>query len=911
MKVSILGGGSEIGASCLHVHIGETDLLIDAGMRVHGDDLLPAFGMLDNLGEPRAVLVTHAHADHIGALPIVHRLYPKAPIFATPPTADLMQIMMKDSFKIMEQRCTETRSLIPYTKEQMQETLQALRLFPAGGRMTVGDVKVTLYRAGHILGAVMFMIEGGGEKLLVSGDLSFKAGRTIPGAEVPAGVRPDALILESTYGSREHSDRNTEEKRLADNVAEVIAAGGFALIPAFALGRAQEVLLILQDYMDRGLIPEFPIYVDGLVTPISKIYRRYPQFLKGPVAHRIRTNGDAFLTEGRCTPVTPNEREAVLKGKPACIVASSGMLIGGASVWYAERLIGSEKNAIFITGYQDEESPGRKLLNLAEGESDELELNGTTHAVKCRVDKYGLSAHGDAGELNRFIGMVRPARAVLVHGDDEARAALNERIERRYRPVLSENGETYTFSHSLSGREIRNDDPGRDPNRVLKEKVGCLVLYRKEGDEQLRLALCTGVHGRTHSLICQTPKGKQIRLSLDQTAETIGGWNRSFDELQHDSGEVLAFSRPFLKKIRWADIEEGIWTFEEIVSMCLPEDGLKLRLAAALALQALPDRSRTLDHGLVRYRIGRDSLHLLADLHLPVQGLKMNATLAMAEIRRFMADQPHFIRCGAYALGTTTEHITLYFDFPDTIGPEERRELFDKIKETTGWTIAFSDSVRTDLLQAKVNEWLGTSDSPSIYLDTKCVSMPVARPENGEEIAGKIKEETGFTLQFKDENPAPVDAKVQQGVSAEFFRAQMPSPRLENNEAINEAKIWAEDRGITIYKASIKQQNGLAYMEVHFITPEVALRHTVDMEELSYRTGLPITFAKNPKQNEVIRASSELIPKGWGLQKNPSLHSGEALLTIKLPKEPPEEEVRRVGERIEARTGYRLSVLVR
>lgn len=912
MKVSILGGGSEIGASCLHVRIDETDLLIDAGMRVHGDDLLPSFGMLDHLGEPKAVFVTHAHADHIGALPIVHRLYPGAPIFATPPTADLMQIMMSDSFKIMEQRCVETRSLIPYTKEQMQETLRAVRLFPASGTLTVGDVKVTLFRAGHILGAVMFMLEGGGEKLLVSGDLSFKAGRTIPGAEVPAGSRPDALILESTYGNREHSDRNTEEKRLADNVAEVVASGGFALIPAFALGRAQEVLLILQDYMDRGLIPEFPIYVDGLVTPISKIYRRYPQFLKGPVAHRIRTNGDAFLTEGRCTPVQPKERDAVLKGKPACIVASSGMLIGGASVWYAQRLISGVKNAIFITGYQDEESPGRKLLNLAEGESHELELNGTTYSVKCQVGKYGLSAHADAGELNRFIGMVLPTHTLLVHGDDEARAALNDRIDRRFRPALSENGESYSFVHGKSAEEaFHRRHPENDPALALKEKIGCLILYRKDGSDQFRLALCTGVYGRTRSLICQAPKGKQVRLSLDQATETIGYWNRSFDELQNDSDEVLAFSRPFLKNIRWADIKEGIWTFAEIVSMCLPEDDLKLRLSAALALQALPAPFRTRDHGSVRYLIDRESRQLLSDLQLPVQALKMNATLAMDEIRGIFTGHPHFIRCGADALGTDDEHITLYFDFPDTIGSEERQNLSDKIREATGWTAVFSDSVRTDLLQTKINEWLGTSGPPSIYLDTRCVAMPMVRPKNGNRIVDQIKNETGFTLRFKDEKTAGTDKEPQPGALPDFFRAETPSRRLENNEAINEAKIWAEDRGITIYKASIKQQNGFAYMEVHFITPEIAMRHTVDMEELSYRTGLPITFAKNPKQNEVIQAAAALIPDGWGLQKNPSLHSGEALLSVKLPKQPPEEEVRQVGERIEGQTGYRLFVQVR
>ena len=186
---------------------------------------------------------------------------------------------------------------------------------------------------------------------------------------MPRDIQPDVLIMESTYGNRTHSDRNTEENRLAKDVSEVIANGGFALIPAFALGRAQEILLILQDYMHKGLIPEFPIYVDGLVTPISKIYKQYPHFLKGQMAYRIKNNGDAFLTEGRCKAVHPKEREEILRGKPGCIIASSGMLIGGADSWYAQKLVSNEKNAIFITGYQDEESPGKKLLNIADGET--------------------------------------------------------------------------------------------------------------------------------------------------------------------------------------------------------------------------------------------------------------------------------------------------------------------------------------------------------------------------------------------------------------------------------------------------------------------------------------------------------------------------------------------------------------
>ena len=142
MKISVLGGGNEVGASCLHIEIAETKLLIDAGMRMHGDNPLPALGMLDELGAPDVVLVTHAHADHIGALPIVHSLYPNCPIYATPPTVDLMKIIMNDSYKILEQRSKETNTLPPYTDQQVDSLLQSLLFFPANEELAIGNVKI-------------------------------------------------------------------------------------------------------------------------------------------------------------------------------------------------------------------------------------------------------------------------------------------------------------------------------------------------------------------------------------------------------------------------------------------------------------------------------------------------------------------------------------------------------------------------------------------------------------------------------------------------------------------------------------------------------------------------------------------------------------------------------------------------
>ncbi|MDQ0219185.1 MBL fold metallo-hydrolase [Peribacillus cavernae] len=907
MKVSILGGGSEVGASCLHISMADTNLLIDAGMRMHGDELLPALGMLENLGSPEAMLVTHAHADHIGALPIVHSLFPSIPLYTTPPTADLMKIMMKDSYKIMEQRSRETSTLLPYTEEQVSSLLDSILLFPASGSLKVGNLQITSFRAGHILGAVMFLIEGEGEQLLVTGDLSFKAGRTIQGAQVPHDIQPDVVIMESTYGNRAHTDRNTEERRLAEHVAEVVAGGGFALIPAFALGRAQEVLLVLQDYMEKGLIPEFPIYVDGLVTPISRIYKNYPHFLKGPVAYRIRKNGDVFLTEGRCKAVHPKERDEILKGKPGCIVASSGMLTGGASSWYAQRLVSEEKNAIFITGYQDEESPGRKLLNLADGLENNLELNGTSFQVKCRIGKYGLSAHADANEMNRFIQTLNPTYTLLVHGDDDARSRMADLIDPRFHPVLVENGQSYPFEKRKSGIGITGKKyKVNEASMKLREKIGSLLLYQPENENILKLAVCTGTHPKTNLLICQTLKGKQLRISLGQVKETIGSWNQSIEILKQAAGEVFSFSRPFLEKINWSVLPDQTLSFKEIVET-LQIKNMDDKLAAAIALQGLPNENRMEEQaGIIHYKLDQKVKRQLNDLELPIQGLKVNPAAAMETVRALFANHPRFIRCGVDDLGRGNERLTIYFDFPDAVSQSERNDLSDVIKNQTGWTVSFADSVRQDLLQTRLLDLLGNSiGSPSIHLHERNVAVAMPRPKDAETLILTFKEATGFDLQFKGE---PLSASNDK--NKELFQVSTSSIKLENNQALEEAKNWAEERGLAIYKTGVKQQIGQTIMEVHFISPEIAIQHGADLEELSYRIGMPVTYAKNPKQNEIIRLTLEAISKSWDIKKNPSIHIDKKLVAVKLASMPDENEQRETSEKVRRQTGYSLEVIV-
>jgi hypothetical protein len=231
-------------------------------------------------------------------------------------------------------------------------------------------------------------------------------------------------------------------------ITEVIEGQGKLLIPAFAIGRAQEVTLTLLRAMRNKRLPLFPVYLDGMVKTVCGVYSSFPAH-QTPYARRlIERHGNPFFNViDEVRPVTsPKEREAILQGPPACIIASSGMLTGGASVAYAQALVTHERSGIALTGYQDEESPGRRLLELAEGATDTITLAGRTVPVRCRVSKYALSAHADSNELSRLIDALNPREVVLVHGDSDARPALADLLYRtsaRHRPIhLPQTGDT-------------------------------------------------------------------------------------------------------------------------------------------------------------------------------------------------------------------------------------------------------------------------------------------------------------------------------------------------------------------------------------------------------------------------------------------------------------------------------------
>jgi len=453
MKLHFLGGADEVGASCTLIEMEGHRILVDAGIRMGASQgaQLPNFSVLDDVGMPEEMLVTHAHTDHTGALPVlVASLAPDVKIRMTSASKAITQVLMSDAVKLMAQRGEKDGELPLYPPEAADAALARIEDVPWVATVPIcgGALSATWIPSGHILGAASIYIEGKKESVLMTGDVSVANQLTIPGMVVPQ-CRPDVMVMESTYGNRQHADRSQQEAALAMRVSHVIEAGGKVLIPAFAVGRAQEVILILAQAMRRGDIPTFPIYVDGMVRAVNAVYASFVDDLAPPLRRKVDKGEAVFYAEHVMSVDKPSDRARVLSGPPCCIVASSGMLIGGASSYYAERLARDANNLIAMTGYQDEESPGRALLDLMqnkEGQDRVLMLNGERVSVACRVEPYSLSAHADSGELTGLVQRLKPRTCFLVHGDDDARKALAVGLDAHLPDgvQLPENGGSYT-----------------------------------------------------------------------------------------------------------------------------------------------------------------------------------------------------------------------------------------------------------------------------------------------------------------------------------------------------------------------------------------------------------------------------------------------------------------------------------
>ena len=394
-----IGGGNEIGASCYLYIVSGKKILVDAGIRFSKREPYPDFSFLKALSpEIDAIFITHAHVDHCGSIHLLSSLYPDTPIYTTHETAQLLALMVEDAIKV---RYIADRNSQEEWKEYrlLDEALSRVERREFFDRVQLGDVEVVFYPAGHVLGASSIGIYyGDGSMVFHSGDISLSVQRTVGRAELPS-EKASLLVLESTYYYSDRRFRRGEDEReLLKTVRRTVERGGKVLIPAFALGRAQEILLLLSEGMRTGAVPPITVYVDGLARDVSTLYENLLRKTLFNYYVQPAPSYQGLSFEEACRE---NLREA------DCILSTSGMLVEGTpSYIYSKLLAKDPKSSIIFSGYMAEESFGYRLLS-----SKKL-----LSAFKCRIERHHLSAHSDREELKEVLDTLSPERTVLVHG---------------------------------------------------------------------------------------------------------------------------------------------------------------------------------------------------------------------------------------------------------------------------------------------------------------------------------------------------------------------------------------------------------------------------------------------------------------------------------------------------------------
>ncbi|MFA9518191.1 MBL fold metallo-hydrolase [Halopenitus sp. H-Gu1] len=395
MKVRFLGGAREVGRSAILVN---DSLLLDFGMLTGNPPQFPV-----ETPDPDAVVVSHGHLDHVGTIPTLLSGTSRPSIHWTPPTGQLALTLARDTLKLHggTLQC-------PFTENDVQRVTEASTVHGYQESFAAAGHEVTFYNAGHIPGSAHVLVDDGDTRLLYTGDFHTDDQRLVAGTT----ARPDAdvVICESTYSDVEHEDRSTLEERFARSVKTTLWEGGTVVVPAFAIGRTQELLLICEKY-------DIPCYVDGMGKQVTEMLRQYPEFVRDADALRRAKSHARFVT-GR------DGQRKRLTDQKAAIITTSGMLSGGPAMTYIPEIRSNPTNKITMTGYQVEGTPGRDLL-----ETGSAEIDGRIMAISAQLEQYDFSAHADRTGIRELLEAYADAEILVNHGDRCDRFAAELRAD--------------------------------------------------------------------------------------------------------------------------------------------------------------------------------------------------------------------------------------------------------------------------------------------------------------------------------------------------------------------------------------------------------------------------------------------------------------------------------------------------
>lgn len=978
MQITFLGGADEVGASCTLIEIAGKLLLVDAGIRISPrsnrgvqNSQLPDLQPISAAGGPDFILVTHAHTDHTGALPLILEQYPQVPVLATQATQALTRVLQLDAQRIMKSRQDQEGELPLFDEIAVQRLMDAFQTVEFDKPIKLGEgLQVTYRTAGHIAGAAMLIIESSEGTLVMSGDISKSEQRTVRSVQVPS-IKADALVLESTYGGKLHANRVAEEKRLIETLKRVTERGGKVLIPAFALGRAQEVVQIILAYKDEL---DVPVYVDGMVRTVCDAYGTFADILPKQMV-RMAGNEHLFF-RGKIRPVRSNQHrnEIGMSNEPLVVVASSGMLTGGASVAYAKYFAPDERNAILLTGYQDEEAPGRFLQRIMkereDGETPTLTFDDSTVKVRCEIGTYSLSAHADESELVSFAEALKASDIMLVHGDPGARHSLATALRQRGKSVTTPKiGQTKTLKYKERPWGVGAVSSGYQLSAVDLFRLW-ESLKSHEGDFYSVRELSQVWWGSTDRI-----EEMQSALESDENIYFSADWrnNKNFkvkseQQVTHTRrsraimltnpdlvGKLIVMrnsnGQPRLAVVRGADIE----TFDAIV-----HNGKGTHHPADALLWVIGDFEKSDDDKSIRASLGdiQQEIRKHKDLILPfsartrlVQEAKpvlpemlipdtvpdgVNLQLALATVVMALAED-----------GATLEPEGLLPRRALDHGPLEQNEARDLAMSLIPEN-AYLRKVGMDIHRKRL---ILTFDFPATV------------NQRFGEIIEQIIEQTGWDVQIKPTvNQQALGVVIDEILPEGTSISKGPSYHMDREEVQVELNQYDEDiakqlrqsyREITGFDLIITNQSAnrsshldpeaeiptdsgekmeinAAYgliknrlkdsglsktslkqgqIVLSFVSPQVGERYMDQIRQLIADTGYGIRIHPHPNQHMILQIANRYIrTAGWRIAKGPGIHVDRGVLSMKLTDEVSDTDFEQVNTRLEEETGFRFII---
>ncbi len=974
MQLTFLGGADEVGASSTLVEIAGKRILVDAGIRISPrtsrgiqNDQLPDLRAITDAGGIDVILVTHAHTDHTGALPLVVEQYPHVPVIATRPTQVLTRILQADAQNIMRSRQEHEGELPIFDEVASQRLMDAFQTVEFYQPLKLGEgLQVTYHPAGHIAGAAMLVFESEEGTLVMSGDVSLNNQRAVVSARIP-NIKADALVLESTYGGRLHANRDAEEKRLIEALKAVTDGGGKALIPAFALGRSQEILQIILAYRD---ILDVPVYVDGMVRSVCVGYNTFADLLP---KHTVKSAGDKdlfFRSKVYAVNSGAMRDQVIHSPEPCVIVSSSGMLTGGASVAYALALAPDPKNAIFLTGYQDEEAPGRRLQDLLRarqsadetGQTATLKIDNKAVTVRCWVDTYSLSAHADEMELVSMADSFDPEVIMLVHGDHGARNSVASALRGRGRRTLTPKiGQTLTFDFPKRPWALADVQKGNRMSafnaqalwEAIKSQAGNFYTARELaqmwwGDATRAKEIMTQLQNndyfaqdwrkrdqfqvRTPAQVARVQHQKTIMSLYPDLVGAFVALRDSNERLRFgvvmSADETTFEAEAANTKGRHYPADQLLWVFGPWRSYT---EGVGIKGQ----INALTQKARLYSDQLLpfirRQKLVAEGVGVIPDdllpARLPADLSPLEALVAVVialandgAVLRGDGLLPKRAREGEALEQNQAREVALAIFPPEA---RLRKVGIDVHRRRLLLTFDFPHYVQrhyADLLDALEDQTGWTPQlNATVSQQALADAITTILPANGRITKNPSfymdRREVGIGLGGVDDLEAMQDefldltgfrlivAGENEGAEDERLTVVPSSERLEINKAY--AILNDALKPLGMYKAGLKQD----VIVLSFISPQVAERHADLIAQLAERVGYTLEVSPNPNQQVILQIANQLLREaGWMIRKGPGIHVDRAEVTLTLTTPPDQATLDRYQAVFEEQTGYQLVV---